>query len=149
MHRAVPDVIYVGARGDRWKAFEYDIRRVTGDVNQRIFYDSFGERFSIRLLRQYFALTARLPPTRSTSMKTNAFRFAVGVALFDFAAVSPACAQFSGNYPIIIVPPPAQNYIAPKPASKPPPDKPKPTDTPVQAAPAPTGRYQGRAYAPD
>jgi hypothetical protein len=83
-------------------------------------------------------------------MKTSAFRFAVGVALLDFAALSPASAQFSGNYPIIIVPPPpAQNYVSPKPAPKPPPDKPKPADTPAQAAPAPKGHYEGRTFVPD
>jgi hypothetical protein len=80
-------------------------------------------------------------------MKTSAFRFAVGVALFAFGARAPACAQWT--YPVIIVPPPAQNYVAPKPASKPPPDKPKPADTPAQAAPAPKGHYEGRTFVPD
>jgi hypothetical protein len=82
-------------------------------------------------------------------MKTNAFRFAAGVALFAFGEPFPAHAQFPGNYPVIIVPPPAQNYVVPKPAPKPPPDKPKPPDSPAQAAPAPTGRYQGRTFVPD
>ena len=51
-------------------------------------------------------------------MKTNAFRIAAGVALFAFGAPFPACAQFISNYPVIIVPPPAQNYVLPKPAPK-------------------------------
>ena len=52
-------------------------------------------------------------------MKTKAFRIAGGVALLAFGAPLPACAQFT--YPMIIVPPPAQNYVVPKPAPKAPP----------------------------
>jgi hypothetical protein len=87
---------------------------------------------------------------RNTSMKTNAIRFVSGVALFAFAAPFPAYGQFMSNYPIIIVPPPAQDYVLPKPApNSPPPDKPRPPDTPAQAAPAPSGHYQGRRFVPD
>ncbi len=77
-------------------------------------------------------------------MKTKAFRIAGGVALLAFGAPLPACAQFT--YPMIIVPPPAQNYVVPKPKA-PPPDKLKPADKPVDA-PNPGDMsqcYQGRA----
>ncbi len=80
-------------------------------------------------------------------MKTKAFRIASGVALLAFGAPIPACAQFFSNYPVIIVPPPAQNYALPKPAPKaPPPEKPKPADNPANAAnPGDvTQCYQGR-----
>lgn len=80
-------------------------------------------------------------------MKANAVRFAAGLALFAFAPF-PASGQYFPP-PLIIVPPPAQNYaLPPKPAPKPPPpDKPKPPDTPTQAKP--TGHYEGRTYVPD
>jgi hypothetical protein len=78
-------------------------------------------------------------------MKTKAFRIAGGVALLACGAPPPACAQFT--YPMIVVPPPAQNYAAPKPAPKaPPPEKPKPADKPADA-PNPgevTQCFQGR-----
>ena len=63
--------------------------------------------------------------TRNASMKANAVRFAAALALVAFAAPLPASGQY---FPpaLIIVPPPAQNYAAPRPAPKPPPDKPKP-----------------------
>ena len=81
-------------------------------------------------------------------MKTNAIRFASGVAMFAFGSAFPAYGQFFSNYPVIIVPPPAQDYVLPKPAPKsPPPDRPKPPDAPAQAAP--TGHYQGRTFVPD
>jgi hypothetical protein len=82
-------------------------------------------------------------------MNTNAIRFAAGVALLAFSAPFPAYGQFFSNYPVIIVPPPAQEYVMPKPATKPTPDKPKPADTPAQAAPTPSGHYQGRTFVPD
>jgi hypothetical protein len=70
--------------------------------------------------------------------------------MFAFGAPFPAHGQFMSNYPIIIVPPPAQEYVLPKPAPKsPPPDRPKPPDAPAQAAPAPSGHYQGRTFVPD
>jgi hypothetical protein len=74
-------------------------------------------------------------------MKTKALRITAGVALLAFGAPLPACAQF--NYPMIIIPPPAQNYALPKPAPKaPPPEKPKPADalTPGDVSQC----YQGR-----
>jgi hypothetical protein len=79
------------------------------------------------------------------SMKTNTFRLAAGVGLIAFGAPFPACGQFFSNYPVIIVPPPAQNYVVPKPRPKQPPDKSKPADPPPTE---PTGRYQGRTYVP-
>ena len=51
-------------------------------------------------------------------MKARAFGFAVGIALAA-GAVAPADAQFFANYPVIIVPPPAQNMAIPKPAPRP------------------------------
>jgi hypothetical protein len=83
-------------------------------------------------------------------MKTNAIRFASGVALFAFGSAFPASGQVFSNYPVIIVPPPAQDYVLPKPAPKsPPPERPKPPDAPAQAAPASAGHYQGRTFVPD
>jgi hypothetical protein len=80
-------------------------------------------------------------------MRTNAIRLASGVALFTFGLAFPAFSQFMSNYPLIVVPPPAQDYALPKSAPKsPPPEKPKPPDAP---APAPAGRYQGRTLVPD
>ena len=67
-------------------------------------------------------------------MKINDVRLAAGVAFFALGTPFPACAQFFSNYPVIIVPPPAQNYTLPKPTPKPPPDKPKPPDTPASRA---------------
>jgi len=82
-------------------------------------------------------------------VKINAFQFAAGVAFIAFGSPFPAYGQLFTNYPVIIVPPPAQNYVLPKPAPKSPPDRPKPPDTPAQAAPAPAGHYQGRTFVPD
>ena len=81
-------------------------------------------------------------------MTANAVRFAAGAALLALAAPLPATSQY---FPpaLIIVPPPAQNYAAPKPVPKPPPDKSKPTaDTPPPAKPV-GGHYQGQTYVPD
>ncbi|RBP17682.1 hypothetical protein DFR50_102174 [Roseiarcus fermentans] len=55
---------------------------------------------------------------------------ALALAL-GFAAVSPALAQFfaPGGFPVIAVPPPAQNLVMPrKPKPAPPPVSPPPTD---------------------
>ena len=85
--------------------------------------------------------------TRNASMKATAVRCAAALAMVAFAAPLPATAQY---FPpaLIIVPPPAQNYATPRPAQKPPPDKPKPTaDTPPAAKPA--GHYQGQTFVPD
>ena len=80
-------------------------------------------------------------------MKTNAARFAAGVALIAFGAPFPAFGQFSYP-PLIVVPPPAQEYAAPKPAPEASrPAKPKPpADTPPQTR---GGHYEGRTYVPD
>jgi hypothetical protein len=83
-------------------------------------------------------------------MKANAIRFASGVALFAFGSAFPAYGQFISNYPVIIVPPPAQDYVLPKPAPRSPPPapaRPKPPDAPAQSAPP--GHYQGRTFVPD
>ena len=65
----------------------------------------------------------------------------VGAAL-AVAANPPAQAQFmTGNYPVIIVPPPAQNFVVPKPKPTPPP---KTNDAPPPA-PDQSKCYQGRA----
>ena len=85
---------------------------------------------------------------RNMSMKTNAIRRASGVALFAFAAPFPAYGQFMSNCPIIIVPPPAQEYVQPKPAPRSPPERSKPPDTPAQAAPAQGGTMRGGGTCP-
>jgi hypothetical protein len=77
-------------------------------------------------------------------MKTNAVRFAAGLALFAAGAPFPAFGQFIYP-PVFVVPPPAENYASPPP--KPPPDKPKPAETSPQAKPA--GHYEGRTFVPD
>ncbi len=84
--------------------------------------------------------------TRNASMKTNAVRFAAGLVFFIVGAPFPACGQFIYP-PVFDVPPPAQDYGAPRPASRPPLDKPKPADSPAQAKPP--GHYEGRTYVPD
>ena len=78
-------------------------------------------------------------------MKANAVRLAAGLTVFAICAPLPAGAQFFYP-PIVIVPPPNENYPTPKP--KPPPDKPNPAGTtPTQAKPA--GHYEGRTFVPD
>jgi hypothetical protein len=81
-------------------------------------------------------------------MRTNAVRLVAGLAMVAFGAPVPASGQYFPP-PLIIVPPPAQEYAVPKPAPKPlPPARPKqPADTPPQ--PKPTGHYEGRTYVPD
>jgi hypothetical protein len=81
-------------------------------------------------------------------MKTNAVRLAAGLAMVAFGAPAPAFGQYFPP-PLIIVPPPAQEYAAPRPAPNPPkPAQPKqPADAPSQ--PKPTGHYEGRTYVPD
>ncbi len=80
-------------------------------------------------------------------MKANAVRFATGAALVAFAAPLPAAGQYFPP-PLIIVPPPAQDYAIPKPAPKPQPDKPKPSNT-VAPPDGPKGHFQGRTFVPD
>jgi hypothetical protein len=84
--------------------------------------------------------------TRSASMKTNAVRCAAGLVFLVGGAPLPACGQFIYP-PVFVVPPPAQDYGASRPASRLSPDKPKPADPPAQAKPA--GHYEGRTYVPD
>ena len=69
-------------------------------------------------------------------MKTNAARFAAGLVLLSAGAPLPACAQFIYP-PVLVVPPPAQNYT-PKPVYRPPPRQ---TETCGYAG----ARIQGRA----
>ena len=78
-------------------------------------------------------------------MKANAVRFAAGLALVAFVAPFPASAQYFPPI-LMVVPPPAQNYAAPKPAPKPQPPKPE-ADVPPPAKR--TGHYQGQTYVPD
>jgi hypothetical protein len=80
-------------------------------------------------------------------MKSNAARFAAGLAL-AFGAPLPAYAQYFPP-PLIIVPPPAQDYSQPKPVperTRPAKPKPPPADTPPQPR---GGHYEGRTYVPD
>ena len=74
-------------------------------------------------------------------MKTSAVRATVGLMFFALDAL-PARAQFIYP-PVLVVPPPAQNYI-PKPKT---PDKPKPADAPP--AQVKGGHYEGRTWLPD
>jgi hypothetical protein len=73
--------------------------------------------------------------------KARILRLGVGAALA--AAASPlAQAQYmTGNFPVIIVPPPAQNLVVSRPKPTPPP---KTNDAPPQA-PEQIRCYQGRA----
>jgi hypothetical protein len=82
-------------------------------------------------------------------MKTKAARLAAALALVALGAPLPAVGQYFPP-PLIIVPPPAQNYAMPKSAPKPPPRaEPKlPADTPPQPNPT-SGHFQGRTYVPD
>ena len=83
-------------------------------------------------------------------MKTNAIRFASGFALFAFGSAFPAYGQFFTNYPVIIVPPPAQDYVLPKPAPRsPPPARQAKTSRHAGAGRAGGGHYQGRTFVPD
>ena len=80
-------------------------------------------------------------------MKTNAAQLAAGLALVAFGAPFPASGQYFPP-PLIIVPPPAQEYSKPKPVPNPAPPKPKaPADTPPQTKPS--GHYEGRTFVPD
>jgi len=62
---------------------------------------------------------------------------AISLAVILSGASAPALGQFAPNYPVIIVPPPAQNYAAPKPDSKtggkpkPSTDEPEPSQAPA------------------
>jgi hypothetical protein len=85
------------------------------------------------------------PWRAGASIGRNVVRFAAGLALLAIAPPLTASGQWLP--PLIIVPPPAQDYAAPRPAPKPPPDKPKPADTPPPDAPK--GHYQGRTFIPD
>ncbi len=77
-------------------------------------------------------------------MKTNAVRFAAGLALAALGAPLPAAGQYFP--PLVIVPPPAQDYSMPRPTPRtPPPARPRPpADTPQ-----PKGHYEGRTFVPD
>ena len=80
-------------------------------------------------------------------MKASAVRVAAGVALVSVCTPFPASSQY---FPptLIIVPPPAQEYAAPKQAPKRAQrDSPTPPDTSADAKPK--GHYQGRSFIPD
>ena len=49
-------------------------------------------------------------------IKASVFRLAAGLALALGGLAGPAEAQFMTNYPVIIVPPPAQNLVVPRPS---------------------------------
>src|ERR1700677_1106290 len=90
---------------------------------------------------------ANRSPTGNAPMRASAVRCAAALALVAFAAPLPARAQY---FPpaLIIVPPPAQDYAAPRPAPKPQPPKPRPAaETPPPAKS--TGHYQGQTFVPD
>ncbi len=81
-------------------------------------------------------------------MKTNAARFAAGLALMSVGAPAPASGQYFPP-PLIMVPPPAQDYSAPKPvprSGQPSERQRPPADTPPQTR---RGHYEGRTYVPD
>jgi hypothetical protein len=80
-------------------------------------------------------------------MTAKAVRFAAGLLLGALAAPLPVTAQYFPPV-LLVVPPATHDYGAPKPASRPPPDKPKSADD--SAAPAkPAGHYQGQTFVPD
>jgi hypothetical protein len=79
-------------------------------------------------------------------MRADGVRFVAGLALLAICAPLPASGQYFPP-PLIIVPPPTQDYGAPKPAPKPLPDKPKLSNT--VPPDAPKGHYQGRTFIPD
>jgi hypothetical protein len=69
------------------------------------------------------------------------------MALIAVCASFPASAQYLPP-PLIFVPPPAQEYAAPKQSPKPAqPDRSKLSDAPADAKPK--GHYQGRLFIPD
>jgi hypothetical protein len=70
-------------------------------------------------------------------------RFAAALIFLNIGASFPACGQFI--YPILVVPPPPQDYSASKP--KPAPDKPKLADAPAQTSKG--GHYEGRIWVPE
>jgi hypothetical protein len=77
-------------------------------------------------------------------MKSKVVGAAAGIAL-AVAAGTPAEAQFMSNYPaVIIVPPPAQSLVMPKPAPKT--SKPTASEPPSVTPPPNLSQcYQGRA----
>ena len=82
-------------------------------------------------------------------MKTNAAQLAAGLALVAFGAPFPASGQYFPP-PLIIVPPPVQEYAKPKPVPNPPPPRPKtPADAPPPSQTKPAGHYEGRTFVPD
>jgi hypothetical protein len=73
-------------------------------------------------------------------MKARILRLGVGAALAVAASPLAQAQYMTGNYPVIVVPPPAQNLVVSRPKPTPPP---KTND----ASPAPDQIkcYQGRA----
>ena len=94
-------------------------------------------------------VTKCLPVTRPAGavgkpiVNSKVFGAVAGLAL-SVVSGAPAYAQFMSSYPVVIVvPPPAQNLVMPKPAPKP--IKPS-TSAPPSAAPPPDTSqcYQGK-----
>jgi hypothetical protein len=75
-------------------------------------------------------------------IKARVFRLAAGLALALGGAAAPAEAQFMTNYPVIIVPPPAQNLVLPP---KPKPAAPQP-DASAQSPNTPNTPGPGQCY---
>ena len=64
-------------------------------------------------------------------MTAKTVRFAAGLLLGALAAPLPVTAQYFPPV-LLVVPPATHDYGAPKPASRPPPDKPKSADDPLR-----------------
>ena len=75
-------------------------------------------------------------------IKARVFRLAAGLALALGGLAGPAEAQFMTNYPVIIVPPPAQNLVLPP---KPKPPAPKP-DASAQSPDTPNPPGSGQCH---
>jgi hypothetical protein len=104
--------------------------------------------FVVRLERQQVG-GASISRTGNASMKANPARFAAGLALAALSAPVPAFGQYFPP-PLIIVPPPAQEYVTPRPGLKSQqPAKPKPPDSARPQTKSGGGHYEGRTYVPD
>ncbi len=80
---------------------------------------------------------------RGFMMKAKALGFVVGIAVAA-GAIGPADAQFFPNYPVIIVPPPAQNLVVPRPKPTPKPAQPAPAAPPPDASAQSQCHFQGQ-----
>ena len=90
-------------------------------------------------------LPAAVEHKETRIMNTKIYRLIICVLTFGFGASVPAWGQVMYNYPVIIVPPPAQNLVVPKPAPRAAiPEKPKPPPSAAPPQPDPTPTYHGR-----